>query len=313
MRVVVTGAGGFVGAHLIECLSTAGHEAIATSVSPPKGLKASHILQLDVTDDPAVADFLGVNQPDAIVHLAAQASVPISWAKPQLTYQVNLVGTLNLLEACKGTDVRILIVGSGQQYRAPTPPRPIVEDDPMTPTNPYAASKIAAEEAGFLYHRHHAVQVVSARAFNHTGPGQTAEYAAGTFSRQIAAIVNDEAEKRLKVGNLDARRDLLDVRDVVQAYRLLLESGEAGMAYNVCSGEPVSMREVLEMLLVESGLSGVVQIDENPDARPGDIPVLFGDPSRIRSAVGWERRISLSESLRDTLAWTMRSTETEER
>lgn len=311
MRVVVTGAGGFVGSHLIECLEAAGHEAIPTRRFPTSESADQSGHHLDVTDAPAVASFIRTIEPDAVVHLAAQASVPISWDQPQRTYQVNLIGTLNLLEACKGTAVRVLLVGSGQQYLPPDPPRPIVESDPMIATNPYAASKIAAEEAGSLYFRHHGVKVLTARAFNHTGPGQTAEYAVGTFSSQIAAIMRGEAEKVLKVGNLDARRDLLDVRDVVRAYRLLLESGEPGLAYNVCSGEHHSMREVLEMLLVGSGLSGAVEVDENPHARPGDIPVLFGDPSRIRAAVGWERRISLSDSLRDTLEWTIQATKAE--
>lgn len=313
MRIAVTGAGGFVGTHLVKCLSEAGHEPIVTSIADPPIVEGLHGHTLDVTDAGAFKAFISKVGPDAVVHLAAQPSIPVSWREPQLTYEVNLVGTVNLLEACKGSDVRILLIGSGQQYLPPDPPRAIVEDDPMVPTNPYAASKIAAEEAGFLYHRHHGVDVVSARPFNHTGPGQSGEYAVGTFAAQIASIVRGEAEKRMKVGNLDARRDLLDVRDVVQAYRLLVESGEPGRAYNVCSGEHVSMREVLETLLTEADLLGVVEVEEDPQARPGDIPILYGDPSLIRRTVGWERSIPLDVSLSDTLGWTIAARRTEDR
>lgn len=303
MKVLVTGASGFVGSYMVGHLLEQGHEVLATS-DAARSSSATEVSQLDITDPEACIDFISAHRPDGIVNLAGQAGVPRSWDEPELTLRVNTVGTANLLMALrKVPDTRVVFVGSGQQYAPASKGDGHTEDDPLAPTTPYAVSKIAAEGLAWLYHERFGSQVICARPFNHTGPGQRGEFAVGAFCSQIVAIESGAKEKTMVVGNLSAERDFVDVRDVVRAYLLLLERGRPGQAYNVCSGRPVPVRSLLDILLSEAGLAGAVEIIEDPDPRPGDVPVLFGDPSKIRQDVGWEPVIPLRKSLAETLEW----------
>ncbi|MGH2706006.1 MAG: GDP-mannose 4,6-dehydratase [Actinomycetota bacterium] len=303
MRVLVTGAGGFVGHHLIADLGHAGHEVVACSLHAFEAEAASAIEAFDLRDAEATGAVIGRHEPDAVIHLAAQASVPRSWEAPAETYEINVVGTSNLLEGVRNRpETRVLLVGSAQVYGSAGSNRPLTESDPLHPPSPYAVSKAAGELIGMLYHRELGVSVLAARPFNHTGPGQGEGYAVGHFCAQITDISRGR-NPLMRVGRLDSRRDFLDVRDVVAAYRLLIEGGDGGEVYNVASGEAVLIGDLLKILLDVAGLSGRVEVVEEAPPRAGDPQILVGDSSKIREAVGWRPEIPIEISLADTLAW----------
>jgi GDP-4-dehydro-6-deoxy-D-mannose reductase len=228
-----------------------------------------------------------------------------SIADPVATYETNVVGTAMLLEAVStvAEGATIVCIGSADAYGAVKPEElPLSESAELRPTNPYAASKAAAESIAIQYARSARLQVVVTRSFNHTGPGQRPAFAVPAFAKQIADIVNASAPAVLHVGNLDARRDLSDVRDVVRAYRLLAERGESGVAYNVCSGTSVSMRSIVDDLARIAGVE--LQIEVDPDRlRPSDTPDLVGDNTRLREQTGWSPQIPLDQTLRDVYQW----------
>lgn len=303
MRALVTGAGGFVGAYLVRSLVADGVEVFAGSLdgAPPAGDPAgARWLSLDVTSAASLEAAVAEARPDAVYHLAGQSSVAGSFADPVGTWDANATGTLRLVEAlAPGT--RMVLAGSAEVYGAvPEAEQPIREDRPPRPANPYAASKAAAEMACVGVAAARGVDAVVARSFNHTGPGQDPRFALPSWARQIAAIRAGDAEPVLRVGNLEARRDLLDVRDVVRAYRRLADDGVPGAAYNVCSGVASSMRAVLDMLVELSGAEVRVEVDPER-VRPVDVPLLLGDGARIR-ALGWAPEIPLRQTLADLLA-----------
>lgn len=302
MRVLVTGAGGFVGRYMVANLLESGHDVIA--VSRRRVDLDCKVISFDMRQEVHVKEALAEHRPEGIVHLAAQASVPESWKDPNLTYRINILGASNILEALRDhPQTRVLLIGSAQQYGRRDLDRPIKEDHPMEPTSPYALSKVAQELIGRFYFSEFRRAVVMARPFNHTGPGQTGEYVVGSFARQLADIKLGKAEPVMRVGNLDSVRDFLDVRDVADAYRLLLEKGDSGEVYNVCSGEGRQVGEILKSLVAVSGLDGKVEIYQEDTPRPGDSPVLVGDNSKVRSAVGWSPEVPFDRSLMDTLEW----------
>ena len=292
MRVLVTGGKGFVGQWLIRHLDDNGDETI--------GLDA----EVDVTDSAAIAKAIIGASPDAICHLAAQASVGASWSDQRGTYTVNTLGAVNVLSAALGCErrPRVLLISSSEVYGRIRPSDlPVREVAPFAPVSPYAASKAAAELAGVQAWLGQGLEVVRARPFNHTGPGQRTDFVVPALARQVAEAVASGADA-LHTGNLEPKRDITDVRDVVRAYRLLLDRGVPGEAYNVCSGVSVSIREIAERLLRVAGLGLPVVVDEDR-VRPVDIPELRGDPSKLRSATGWRPEIGLDQTLADVVGY----------
>jgi GDP-4-dehydro-6-deoxy-D-mannose reductase len=280
--ILVTGAQGFVGSHLLAQL---GSEA--------------HPLDVDVTDAKAVARELMAATPRVVVHLAALSSVGDSWGDAGETWRVNAVGTVNVLEAVRAeaSECRVLVASTGEVYgraqRVPTP-----EDEPLQPMSPYAASKAAAEVA-CEQARRAGVDVVVARAFQHEGPGRDERFAVGSWAAQIARA-EEAGGGTLLVGDLSAKRDIVDVRDVCRAYELLLDSSVAAGTYNVAGGRTAEMSEVLELLI---GLAQApIEVEPDPArGRPSDLPVVCGDASRLREATGWEPMIPLEQTLAETL------------
>jgi GDP-4-dehydro-6-deoxy-D-mannose reductase len=281
-RTLVTGASGFVGTHLLELL---GDEAVPT--------------EADVTDPEAVARAVRETEARAVIHLAALSSVGDSWEAPSRTWEVNALGTVNVLEAVRRhrPDARVLVVSSEQVYGRPAQ-LPTPESTPVAPVSPYAASKAAAEVA-CTQAAESGLDVVVVRPFQHEGPGRDERFAVGSWSRQLAEL-ELAGGGALRVGNLEVERDITDVRDVCRAYRLLLEPSVAAGVYNVATGKTVRLSRVVALLV---GLAGVpVTVEQDPSRlRPADIPVLCGDSSKLRGATGWEPQIPLEQTLSDTL------------
>lgn len=304
MRVLVTGAGGFVGGHLVHALLAAGHEVFAAPPPqhgpPPPALSGARWLGLEMTSSESLAAVVAEARPEWVFHLAAQSSVGESLRDPLGTWDVNATGTLRLLAALP-EGVRLVFVSSSEVYGAVAEAaQPIAESAPLRPVNPYGASKAAAEMAVFEAAAAGRVKAVVTRSFTHTGPGQTDRFALGSFAQQLAEIRAGAKAPVLRVGSLERRRDYLDVRDVVRAYLLLAEHGETGAVYNVCSGEARPLGELLKTLIELSGVEVRVETDSTL-LRDHDIPLLVGDPSALR-ALGWAPEIPLRQTLADLLA-----------
>ena len=291
MRALVTGGRGFVGRWLTSHLEKEGDDVIATGE------------EVDVIDPGAVRRSFEEIQPDAVYHLAGWASVGSSWNDPPGVFAVNAGGAVHVLDAARrlARPPRVLIVSSAEVYGRVQPHQlPLGEDVALAPVSPYAASKVAAEVAARQFAAGYGLGVVVARPFNHIGPGQGAGFVVPDLAKRIVAAERSGATV-LEMGNPSPRRDLTDVRDVVRAYRLLIEHGDAGATYNVCTGADVEIgalaRRMIELAGVPLTLSaGSVEL------RPIDVPVLRGDNARLRAATGWEPEIPLDETLRDVLA-----------
>jgi GDP-4-dehydro-6-deoxy-D-mannose reductase len=299
MRALVTGATGFVGRHLIEALQEAGYETLACG-----GPHDTGALPIDLLDLSSLRAAFELGRPHVVFHLAASTFVPDSLASPMATYVTNVRGTANVAQAQReyiggtGANVRLLFTSSAEVYGAQPPDAyPLRESIAPSPANPYAASKAAAEMLLLGEARSFGLDVVIARAFNHIGPGQSDRFAVANFAAQLAKIAAGAAPQ-LYVGNLDAKRDFLDVRDVVHAYVALARDGARGEIYNVCSGTARSIRDVLRELIVTAHVP--VEVRDDPSRqRPSDVPLSLGDPSKLRAATGWEPKIPFSASIRD--------------
>jgi GDP-4-dehydro-6-deoxy-D-mannose reductase len=290
VRSLVTGGKGFVGSWLTAFLAELGDEVIAID----------H--EVDVTDAQAVRAAVLDAAPEALYHLAGRTHVGRSWAEPSAVFQVNATGTLHVLEAARACDPmpRVLLVSSAEVYgTVEESALPVGEDAGLAPVTPYAASKVAAEFLGVQAHLAHGLPVIRVRPFNHVGPGQPTGFVVPSFAERIV-----EARRRgvrsLPVGNLSARRDLTDVRDVVRAYRLLVDRAPAGEVYNVCSGRAVSVESVAHRMLELAGIE--LELVTDPElARPVDVPVMRGDPAKLEAATGWRPEIDLDRTLGDVL------------
>ena len=287
MRAFLTGASGFVGHWLRSHLERCGDDVTALADG------------VDLRDADAVRDALHAAEPDVVYHLAALSHVGRSWEQPEETVQVNVVGTLHLLEAARAARraPRVLLVSSAEVYGSGDGAA-LDEHAAIAPVTPYAASKIAAEYLGVQAFLGRGLEVVRARPFNHIGPGQADTFAVAALARRVVAA--ERAGGEVRVGNLEARRDFTDVRDVVRAYRMLAGAGVPGEVYNVCSGTAVRIGDVLERL-VSLARTTVSTVEDPSLFRPVDVPVLRGDGARLRAATGWAPEIALETTLADVL------------
>jgi GDP-4-dehydro-6-deoxy-D-mannose reductase len=300
---LVTGATGFAGGHLVEHLlehtprvaawGHAGGRDLPARTDPRVDWSA-----VDVNDSGAVLQALEALRPSAIYHCAGVADVHGTWTASARALRVNVLGTHTLLGAVErlGLDVPVLVTGSALVYGTST--AALTEDSPVAPSSPYGVSKLAQEMTANLAPGH----VILARPFNHAGPRQAAAYVTSSFARQIAEAEAGVREPVLSVGNLDARRDITDVRDTVRAYRLLVERGRPHQPYNVCRGEAFRVGDLLESLVRQAQIRIEVKTDP-ARLRPNDNPVVLGDPGRLRRDTGWTPAIAIDDTLRDLLAY----------
>jgi GDP-4-dehydro-6-deoxy-D-mannose reductase len=292
MRALVTGGRGFVGRHLVDHLHGCGDDVVVVDHADGG---------VDVTDPAQIREVVADVAPDAVYHLAGWADVGASWSDPAGALHLNAVGTLNVLEASRHAGVaRVLSVASAEVYGVVQEDElPVRETAPLRPTSPYAASKVAAEALAQQAFLGHGLGVLRVRPFNHIGPGQSEHFLAPAIAGRVARAERD-GDDTVAVGNLTPRRDLTDVRDVVRAYRLLVEQGEPGEVYNVCSGTDVAVQDVADALLARADRPLALEPDPAL-ARPVDLPVLRGDPGRLRAATGWAPQIPLEQTLQDVL------------
>lgn len=307
MRVLITGVSGFVGGHMVDLLRAEAPQAEIVGLDSRPGNRARalgiEIVKADLQDPVSVRQALEQVRPDRLVHLAAQSSPQRSWEDPAGTLKTNLLGLLHLLEAARtlSLEPRLLVVGSAEEYGLVQPHEmPLREEAPLRPASPYAVSKVAQGFLALQYALSLGLPIVRTRTFHHTGPRRGEQFAESSFARQLAEIEAGRRPPWVEVGNLDAVRDFTDVRDVVRAYWALLDRGAPGEVYNVCSGRGVKMTDLLEELVALSGLEVEIRVDPSR-LRPLDVPVVVGDPSRLRAATGWHASIPLSRTLRDLL------------
>lgn len=313
MRALITGVAGFAGSHLAEQLVAAGHTVFGTQFPGESLVNLAavqndiELIRCDVTRRSDVLDAVASSAPDWIFHLAGQASVGDSFHNPGLTVDVNVKGTVNVLEAARLLSrvepPRTLIVTSAEVYGYLSEEQlPVTEDAPLAPLHTYAVSKVAAHFLGQAYHRTYGVPIIEVRPFNHVGPRQRPGFVVPDFASQVAAIISGQHEPVIQVGNLTPRRDFTDVRDVARAYELLARYGEPGQVYHVCSGRAYAIQEILDNLL--SLCDRPVRVEADPKRmRPAKMPVLLGSAERLVAQTAWAPRIPLEQTLADTLAY----------
>jgi GDP-4-dehydro-6-deoxy-D-mannose reductase len=295
VKALVTGAGGFVGPHLCAHLRAAGDEVV-----DPGNERAG----FDVTDREVVEEVLTRHRPDVVYHLAARSDVAASWRDPTGSLRVNVEGTQHVLDGARAAGVqRVLVVGSAEEYgRVDPADLPLREDTPLRPITPYGASKVAASYVALQAWLGTGLETIRVRPFSHTGPGQLDTFLIPALARRIVAAERDaKANAAVTVGALDPVRDISDVRDVVRAYRLLMEKGVPGDVYNVCGGTGMAVREILDRLVDRAQRPVRVEVDPAL-LRPVEVPVLVGDATKLRAATGWAPEHAIDETLDAVLA-----------
>lgn len=305
MKSLIIGGAGFVGAYLIRHLrDELQHEVVVTKM-PHEQITESgiKILDLNILEKESISNVFEQENPDYIFHLAAQSSVALSWKNPGLTVDVNIKGSVNVLDAVRDMEKhpRVLLIGSGEEYGRILPDEtPIREDNNLRPGNIYAATKACQNMIGKIYADAYKLNIMMVRAFNHTGPNQAPLFVVADFCKQVADIEAGLQEPVLRVGNLSAERDFTDVRDVVRAYGMLIAKGERGETYNVGSGHAVSIDSILQMIVSKAKCEIKVEIDP-AKLRPIDVPIIEADTSKLHNCTGWQPSIPLSQTIEETL------------
>lgn len=303
-RLLITGCWGFVGKTAAQSLAEEGVDIWgADTQSAPGRFPGKESFQVDLSEAAEVEKLLARTQPTHILHLAAHSSAGHSFKEPLGTIRNNLLSTLNILEALRKRErpARLLAVGSADEYGPADPSHlPLVETRPAHPANPYALSKAMQAQCCSLYHAVYGVDVVMTRSFNHTGPGQTDTFVLPSFARQIMEIKHKVREPAMEVGNIEIKRDFLDVRDVVRAYRALLERGKPGELYNVCSGASYTLKELLHRMCALAGVRVDVRVRDER-VRPLDTMELRGNKLKIARDTGWSPEIPIEKTLQSLL------------
>ncbi|MGB3861613.1 MAG: GDP-mannose 4,6-dehydratase [Candidatus Aminicenantaceae bacterium] len=313
LKVFLTGATGFVGAYLSQTLRSPTRVIYGTCYpdrpEDSDRMLADKIYYQDIRDAKGLSALFEEIRPDWVFHLAAVSSVRRSWDKREETFDTNLAGTYHLFEAIRqySPQARVLYVSSSDVYGVLAPvKKALSEDDRTEPVNPYAYTKISGELLARFYSRIEGLDIVCARPFPHTGPGQSADFVCPDWALQIAQIEKGDREPVMTVGNTQVQRDFLDVRDVVRAYVCLMEKGRKGEVYNICSGRAIALKEVLDMLL--SLTSSAIEIRVDPQKlRKTDIPLLVGDNQKIHHRTSWKPKISIKQTLIDLLEYSRSS------
>lgn len=310
MKALITGASGFVGNHLARLLIKQNVEVWGTTLHDSETVdsdltRAVSLLVCDIRDRQQIDKVLKLVKPDYVFHLAAQSSVGRSWDNPSETIEINVLGTAQLLDGLVRHQLyaKTVLVGSAEEYgKIALPGEPILETTTLNPVNPYGVSKAAVSMLFGQYVAKFGLPLVYARAFNHIGPGQGPGFVTVDFAKRIAEIERCHQEPLMKVGNLDAKRDFTDVRDVVRAYWALAREGKTGQIYNVASGHGRTIKEVLQTLLDQVAVD--IKIQQSPSAmRPSDAPVLIGDINKIITETGWRPQFSIEETLEHLLEY----------
>lgn len=311
MNVLITGITGFAGSHLADYILDSHPDVDVYGMIRWRSRMENilhiqnrlRLVEADLKDMASLKKCLVEVQPERIFHLAAQSFVPTSWKCPAETFAINAIGQVNLFEAVLslGMSPKIQIAGSSEEYgHVNSDEVPMKETNPLRPLSPYAVSKVAQDLLGWQYYKSYGLKVVRTRGFNHTGPRRGEVFICSNFAKQIVEIEKKKREPVIHVGNLEAKRDFTDVRDMVRAYWMSLEKGEPGDVYNLGTGKTYSIKEVLDMLLDISGVDVSIEIDPNR-LRPSDVPVLLADSTKFKTLTGWEPRIPFRQSLQDLL------------
>lgn len=315
MRVLITGITGFVGSHLAEyCLLKPDVKIYGTMISHHFGedeiKRIKHIkgkielLECDLNNRVGVARVMEKSKPDKIFHLAAQAFVPPSWKAPEYTLMNNIICQLNIFEVVREMNLSsvIQIAGSSEEYGLIYENElPVKEDNPLRPLSPYGVSKVAQDRLAFQYHKSYGLKTIITRAFNHEGPRRGEQFVTSNFAKQIADIEKGKKEPVIYVGNLEAKRDYSDVRDIVRAYWLAAEKCDYGEPYNISSEKPRSIKSVLDILLSLSKVKNI-EVRQDPERmRPSDVPIVYGDCSKFKEKTGWKQEIPFEKTMGDTL------------
>lgn len=306
MKVLITGAGGFVGSYLIDCLREHGHEPVALGLGGEDKIAAKNVpvYAVNILDEEGMTNALKKEQPDAVIHLAAISNVPKSWEIPETTAEVNICGTIKLVKAMATATpkAKLLVVGSSDEYGLTAKAGvPLTENMPCQPQNPYSISKYCAEQMALQLGKKYGLKVICTRSFNHFGPGQAKGFVISDFASQIAAIERGEQEPVMKVGDLSASRDFTYVTDVVEAYVKLIESEKAEGVFNVCSGKSIAIADILEGLKRLSKKKIIILKDECR-FRPAEVKKFVGSNERLNQYVVWKPQMDVGELFEETLA-----------
>jgi len=311
MKVLITGITGLVGSYMAEYflenipkVNLLGTYRWRSRMDHIEHIKSKITLKdCDIRDGVSVRRLVKDVKPDIIFHMASQSSVFTSWHAPRETLTTNIIGEINFFEALHeyNPECKILIPGSSEEYgMVEEEDLPVREGTLLHPLSPYAVSKVVQDLAGFQYHKSYGLKIYRARSFNHTGPRRESNFVESNFARQIALIEKGKKEPVIYVGNLEAKRDYTDVRDMVRAYWLMVQKCPAGEVLNICSGRVIKIRNILDILLELSSVE--VQVREDPSRlRPCDAPAIYGDNSRFVELTGWKAEISFEKTLEDIL------------
>jgi GDP-4-dehydro-6-deoxy-D-mannose reductase len=310
MRALITGVSGFVGRYLAAHLLSEKIEVWGTTRADSPDLYIDNRVQfikVDLNDEQEIMSWIERIRPDHIYHLAGQSSVKLSWENKIETFDANVNKTIHLLEAVTKSsiaeNVRVLTVGSSEEYgKVDNHEVPIKEETPLRPISPYGISKATVSMLAKHYYNAYGLQIIHARPFNHIGPGQGLGFVTSDFAKQVAVIEAGLSSNSIRVGNMTAQRDFLDVMDIVRAYFELIRLGQPGQIYNICSGKPIEISYILDFYLRHT--VKLVEVDQDPTLmRPSDVPIYYGSLNKLENETGWKASISLDESLMKILTY----------